>query len=144
MAEYANFFKVGHDEAENIWGWGWSAEDCARHFQQTNGGIVVVTRGMEGAVAFDGVNLLAHDGFKVEIVDPVGAGDAFVAGFLGTVLENTDLKTFLAMEPEGRIPVLTYALRVANVCGALTCTRNGDTTAMPSMAEVNRFLYENV
>ena len=90
------------------------------------------------------MNLLAHDGFKVEIVDPVGAGDAFVAGFLGTVLENTDLKTFLAMEPEGRIPVLTYALRVANVCGALTCTRNGDTTAMPSMAEVNRFLYENV
>ena len=114
-----------------------------RHFQQSNGGIVVVTRGMEGAVAFDGVNLLAHGGYKVDIVDPVGAGDAFVAGFLGTVLETTDLKRFLAMEPEGRIPLLTHALRVANVCGALTCTRNGDTASMPSMAEVNRFLSEN-
>ena len=144
MAAYANFFKVGHDEAETICGWGWSAEDYASHFQQTNGGIVVVTRGMEGAVAFDGVNLLAHDGYKVDIVDPVGAGDAFVAGFLGTILENTDLRMFLALEPEGRIPLLTYALRVANVCGALTCTRHGDTAAMPSMAEVNRFLSEYV
>ena len=140
IAAYANFFKVGHDEAETIWGWGWSAEDYASYFQQTNGGVVVVTRGMEGAVASDGVNLLAHDGYKVDIVDPVGAGDAFVAGLLGGIMERVNLKAFLALDGAGRAPILTHALQVANVCGALTCTRHGDTAAMPSMEEVRKFI----
>ena len=140
MAACADIFKLGHDEAETIWGRGLSAEEYARDFQRWNGGVAVVTRGMNGAVAFDGDNLLAHDGYGVDVVDPVGAGDAFVAGLLGGILERMDLKAFLSLHAAERAPILTHALQVANVCGALTCTRHGDTAAMPSMGEVRQFL----
>lgn len=144
MAEYADIFKLGHDEAETIWGRGLTAEEYAQDFRRWNGGIVVVTRGMNGAVAFDGDNLLTHDGYGVDVIDPVGAGDAFVAGLLGGILERTDLKAFLSQDAAARAPILTHALQVANVCGALTCTRHGDTAAMPSMAEVRQFLAHKV
>ena len=140
MMQFADIFKLGHDEAETIWGRGLSPEEYARQFHQVNDGVVVVTRGMNGAVAFDGDNLLAHDGYGVDVIDPVGAGDAFVAGFLGGVLERADLKAFLGMEAEERASILRHALQIANVCGALTCTRHGDTAAMPSMGEVREFL----
>lgn len=142
MMEYADIFKLGHDEAETIWGRGLSPEEYARQFHEVNGGLVVVTRGTDGAVAFDGSNLLEHAGYSVEVVDPVGAGDAFVAGFLGGIMEHTDLRSFREMEAGERASILRHALQVANVCGALTCTRHGDTAAMPSMTEVRRFLRD--
>ena len=81
------------------------------------------------------------EGFRVDAIDPVGAGDAFVAGFIGGVLEHTCVKEFLSSSSvDERAPILEHALEVANVCGALTCTRHGDTAAMPSMDEVRRFL----
>ena len=140
MAHSADIFKLGHDEAETIWSNGWKAEEYARHFNEMNGSLVVVTKGMSGAVAFDGANLLEHDGYSVDVVDPVGAGDAFVAGLLGSILEHADVKAFLSMNARERSPILWQALEVANVCGALTCTRHGDTAAMPSMLEVRKFL----
>ncbi|MXY45850.1 MAG: sugar kinase [Chloroflexi bacterium] len=143
MAKYADIFKLGHDEAEAIWGWNWSAEEYASYFQVMNGGLVVVTRGMEGAVAFDGANLLRHSGYTVDVVDPVGAGDAFVAGMLGGILEWTDARCYLRLDAAVRAPMLEHALEVANVCGALTCTRHGDTAAMPSMPEVREFVAAN-
>ena len=143
MIEYANIFKLGHDEAEAIWSRGLKPEDYARQFHEVNGGLAVVTRGNEGAVAFDGSNLIEHEGYIVSVVDPVGAGDAFVAGLLGGILERASLKSFLEMKAEKRTPILRHALQVANVCGALTCTRHGDTAAMPSMAEVREFLATN-
>ena len=140
MAGYADIFKLGHDEAELIWNRGWSAEDYARHFHGVNGGLTVVTRGMDGAVAFDGANLLEHGGYKVEVVDPVGAGDAFVAGMLGGIFEQSGMKALLRTDADERAPILRRAMEIANVCGALTCTRQGDTAAMPSLAEVEQFI----
>ena len=143
MMEYADIFKLGHDEAETVWSGGLSPEVYARQFHEVNGGLVVVTRGTDGAVAYDGSNLVEHAGFSVNVVDPVGAGDAFVAGLLGGIMERTSIRAFLEMEAEERAPVLRHALQVANVCGALTCTRHGDTAAMPSMVEAREFLATN-
>ena len=140
MMEYADIFKLGHDEAETIWSRGLSAEEYAHQFHQVNGSLVIVTRETDGAVAYDGSNLAEHAGYSVKVVDPVGAGDAFVAGFLGGIMERANLKAFLEMEAGERASILRNALQVANVCGALTCTRHGDTAAMPSMAEVREFL----
>ena len=140
MAGYTDIFKLGHDEAEMIWSKGWSAGEYARHFQEANGGLVVVTMGMDGAVAFDGANLLVHAGYEVEVVDPVGAGDAFVAGLLGGIFRRSGVRELLEMDAQDRAPILAEALEIANVCGALTCTRQGDTAAMPSMPEVERFV----
>ena len=140
MIPFSDIFKLGLDEAEAIWGESGSAADYARRFQQISGGLCVVTRGMSGAVAFDGENLVGHDGFIVDVVDPVGAGDAFVAGLIGGITEHTNIPSLFRMDAKGRAQVLSYALELANVCGALTCTRHGDTAAMPTIHEVREFV----
>ena len=136
----SSFFKIGYDEAETVWSTGWSPEAYARQFHSSGGGLVVVTLGSDGAVAFDGDNMVSHGGFEIEMIDPVGAGDAFVAGFFGAVLQRHRPSEFLGLDPASRRPVLEAALEVANVCGALRCTRRGDTAAMPTMAEVREFV----
>ena len=140
MVRSSSIFKLGFDEAEAVWARGWSPERYARHFQQINGGLVVVTLGSEGALAFDGHSVVSHGGFQVKVVDPVGAGDAFVAGLFGSTLKDHTPARFLRLDPTIRRPLIEEALEVANVCGALTCTRQGDTAAMPTMEGVAAFL----
>ena len=52
MRRLATLFKVGHDEAETIWGRGLSAEEYARHFFGGNTRLTVITTGDSGAVAY--------------------------------------------------------------------------------------------
>ncbi|MDA1349883.1 MAG: sugar kinase [Chloroflexi bacterium] len=140
MLRRSTIFKVGHDEAEDIWGLGLSAAAYAERFQALNGGIVVVTRGHDGALAFDGATLVEQPGYPITVVDPVGAGDAFIAGFLGGIFMEGDIAGLLALDAPSRARRLSASLRIANVCGALPCTRRGDTEAMPTLAEVEAFV----
>lgn len=58
--------------------------------------VVVLTRGRHGALAADrGGAVHAQPGFRTEVVDRFGAGDAFVAGLLWGLIEQ-DLATALA------------------------------------------------
>ena len=140
MRQFATLFKVGHDEAETIWGLNLSAEDYARHFFGGNTRLTVITTGDSGAVAYDGEQITTHPGFTVEVIDPVGAGDAFVAGFLAGIFLRCVLPDFLEMKPDTRAQILRHALEIANACGAMVCTRHGDTEAMPDMAQVEEFV----
>ena len=94
-------------------------------------------------MVFDGSRMFNHPGYSVEMVDPVGAGDAFVAGFLAGIFESHTLREFASLDFHNRQQVLTHALNIANVCGALTCTRHGDTAAMPTMEQVEEFLDQH-
>ena len=140
MLGYADLFKVGHDEAETVWTRSYSPEQYARHFHECGAKVVVVTRGAMGAVAFDGTHLVEHGGYRVAAIDPIGAGDAFVAGFLGGILQHQTLRSFFGRGDASRAQALEKGLDVANVCGTLTCTRRGDTAAMPTMNEVREFM----
>ncbi len=140
MRRHATVFKVGHDEAETIWGGGLSPEQHARRFFGGATRLTVVTTGDAGAVAFDGEQVVSHTGFRVEVVDPVGAGDAFVAGFLAGILEQHTIPEFLALNEECRRRLLVRGLEIGNAAGALVCTRHGDTEAMPDMGQVREFV----
>ncbi len=140
LIPYSSVFKVGHDEAETVWRWGLSAEEYARRFQSINGRLVIVTRDADGAIAYDGTNLVEHPGYSIDFVDPVGAGDAFIAGFLGEIFRRGTVKNFFTASDGERRKFLEWSLKVANVCGALICTRRGDTEAMPTADEVASFL----
>ncbi|MCR4408549.1 MAG: carbohydrate kinase family protein [Anaerolineae bacterium] len=91
-------------------------------------GTVVVKLGREGALACTGGQVWKASGFKVEVVDTTGAGDAFNAGFL------------YAHVIEGR--PIPEALHFANACGAIAVTIIGGATALPSAAEVDAFIEE--
>ena len=140
MRQHVTLFKVGHDEAETIWGLNLSAEDYARHFFGGKTRLTVITTGDSGAIAYDGEQIIAHPGFTVDVIDPVGAGDAFVAGFLAGIFQRCGFTEFLQMGSDARSLILRRALAIANACGALVCTRHGDTEAMPDMGQVEELI----
>jgi fructokinase len=49
---------------------------------------IVVTMGGDGALWYLNGSEYRHEGYTVEVVDTVGSGDAFLAGFLSKILEN--------------------------------------------------------
>ena len=141
MIPYSSIFKIGLDEAEAIWNENLSGEEYARKFHQGKSTISVVTLGSEGAVLFNGHSMTKQSGLKVEVIDPVGAGDAFVAGLLKGLLPGQSQSEKNKNRIDSlNVDRLNYALRIANICGSMTCTRKGDTTAMPTMAEIEEYL----
>ena len=50
--------------------------------KKTKGGIVIAMLGEEGSLAFDGKSFTSQKAQKVEVVNTVGAGDAYISGFI--------------------------------------------------------------
>ncbi|MGV9770289.1 sugar kinase [Microbacterium sp. NPDC003461] len=73
---------------------------------------VVIKLGAGGAVAGGGGDIHRAAAFPVDVVDTVGAGDAFVAGFL-----------FETLRSPGDVP---RALQTACITGAAACRSRGD------------------
>ncbi|QXG75569.1 sugar kinase [Modestobacter sp. L9-4] len=82
---------------------------------------VVLKLGAEGACALVDGELLSSPAVPVQVVDTVGAGDAFVAGWLAERLAG--------LAPADR-------LRTAVGCGALACTVEGDWEGSPTRREL--------
>jgi 5-dehydro-2-deoxygluconokinase len=90
--------------------------------------VTVVKRGERGATVFDGQDRLDVPGFTVEVVNTVGAGDAFAAGLIRSRLLDWNWRD---------------AARFANACGAIVVTRHGCSAAFPSEEEVLAFATES-
>jgi 2-dehydro-3-deoxygluconokinase len=87
-------------------------------------GCAIVKLGSRGAIASDGDAHVRRDALRVDVVDTVGAGDAFVAGWLAeTVLGST----------------LDARIDTAIACGALACTGDGDWEAAPTRSDLRLF-----
>ena len=76
----------------------------------------VVVHGAGGAFAVKSGDVVETAAYPVETVDTVGAGDAFVAGFLSGRLMGWDAGG---------------CLELANACGACAVTVPGDAESMP-------------
>ncbi|WP_253841848.1 carbohydrate kinase family protein [Actinokineospora globicatena] len=81
--------------------------------------LVVLTRGPRGALAVTTALAVERPAPAVDVVDTVGAGDAFTAGLV-SVLARREV-------PLGRLDETTLgdALAVATTVGAITCSRAG-------------------
>ncbi len=89
-------------------------------------GLVCVTLGADGAVLFeDGVEVVRAEPPPVEAVDGTGAGDAFTACLVVSLLEGRSREE---------------SLRRACVAGALTASRFGAQTSLPTTEEVEALL----
>jgi 2-dehydro-3-deoxygluconokinase len=90
----------------------------------------VVKLGSDGAVGLErGGEPIASPARSVStVVDPVGAGDGFCAGFIAARLKDADLET---------------ALRTANACGAAAVAAIGDLAGLPTTVELARLLADD-
>lgn len=92
--------------------------------------VLVLKRGPQGCIAFPGDvpsldGGMARRGFDIEVFNVLGAGDAFMAGFLRGWLRDEPLET---------------CCDYANACGAIVVSRHGCAPAMPTWPELQVFL----
>jgi sugar/nucleoside kinase (ribokinase family) len=92
-------------------------------------GVVVVKMGAQGSIAQRGKERFTRAGVKVNVVDPVGAGDSFDAGFLSEYVKGADLETCLA---------------AGNLAGAFSTTAAGGTEAFRDSSQREKFWHENM
>ncbi|MBB4682987.1 sugar kinase [Amycolatopsis jiangsuensis] len=93
LAGRADIVLTGDDEAERVWGTG----DALRLRELLPGPhTLVVKHGEHGATLAEGdEEPLFAPALRVDVVEPVGAGDAFAAGFLAATLQGADPRTRL-------------------------------------------------
>ena len=83
----ADIVKLSDEDLHWLMGAGDVAE-LARTLCKQGPQIVVITEGADGARAFTGAGVAQASAERVEVVDTVGAGDTFNAGFLAGLLRN--------------------------------------------------------
>ncbi len=88
--------------------------------------VLVLKRSAKGVSVFTQArDPLDVPGFKVRVLNTVGAGDAFASGLIYGWLQGWDW---------------FKSARLGNACGAIVVTRHGCASAMPSLAEVMEFM----
>jgi len=90
LADAADIVLVGADEADAVWG---SVEPERIRTILSGPGTLVVKQGERGATMIERDPVTGQDGaevfepaLRVDVVEPIGAGDAFAAGFLAATL----------------------------------------------------------
>lgn len=116
----ADIVFAGDDEAAIAVGPGATA-DLASRIAAYGPGEVIIKLGERGAYALEGDKRCEQDAFRVEVADTVGAGDAFVAGYLAERLEGREL---------------AERMRTAAAAGACACRGDGDWEMMPTRRDI--------
>ncbi len=87
--------------------------------------LVTIKLGSEGALACKQDKIIHTKSLEVNVVDAVGAGDSFDAGFIFGYLNKWPLER---------------SLRLACVCGALSTQRAGGTDGQPTLDEAMKYV----
>jgi 5-dehydro-2-deoxygluconokinase len=87
---------------------------------------VVIKRGSRGATLFQPSSApIDVPSFHVDVLNVLGAGDAFASGFIAAYLDGRSLER---------------AVRAGNACGAIIVTRHGCANFMPTRDELQAFV----
>ncbi|KER70017.1 5-dehydro-2-deoxygluconokinase [Burkholderia cepacia] len=122
---------VGTEEEFRIAGGRDDLLDALRAVREVTSATLVVKLGPLGCTVLEGPipetldRSELHRGVQVEVLNVLGAGDAFLSGFLSGWLRDADITT---------------CCRYANACGALVVSRHACAPAMPTPAELEYFL----
>ncbi len=115
----ANFIKLNDDEMREIGKWDNLTNESEEYLmswlvEKLGVDIICMTKGPEGSVLLDKGEFYKHSGYRVETIDSVGAGDAFLAGFISSYLQDNNP---------------TKALYFASATGAYVASKEGATPA---------------
>ncbi|MEM5813001.1 MAG: PfkB family carbohydrate kinase, partial [Candidatus Aenigmatarchaeota archaeon] len=87
--------------------------------------LIGIKMGARGSMIIQGNKIVKMPAIKVKVIDTTGAGDAWNAGLLFSLINGYDLIT---------------SAKIANICGALCVSKKGAITALPKKNEVLRML----
>jgi 2-dehydro-3-deoxygluconokinase len=125
LLPFVDILFVGHEEARALWGW--EADVALEQLAKAGPREVVLKLGAQGCAAVINGEQLTSPGFPARQLDPIGAGDAFDAGYLAA--------TLWGWAPEKR-------LRSANAMGAFCVQNLGDYEGLPSRRELDALLEQ--
>ncbi len=113
----ANFVKLNDDEMREIGKWNNLTDKSEEYLmswlgEKLNIDTICMTKGPVGSVLLNKGEFHKHSGYRVETKDSVGAGDAFLAGFISAYLQDND-------------PI--KALDFASATGAYVASKEGAT-----------------
>jgi fructokinase len=116
LLQHADILKINDDElmifanhfelAPNI------ESVCAYLGQHFPMELICITLGSKGAVIYQKGEMIIHSGYKVQVEDSIGAGDAFLSGFVKSYLEEKSM-----------VETLDFACKL----GAFVATKKGGT-----------------
>ncbi len=142
-----DILKLSDDEIDLVTGIKDNIEAAAQKVFETydNIKLLVVTMGPNGSYFINKNGKGFVKPFKVDSVEMTGAGDAFVAGLLGGLHDflsenngqNGNLAEILETLSAERLQKI---LTSANAMGALATTKPGAMSALPTTAELDKFL----
>jgi fructoselysine 6-kinase len=70
---------------------GLKPEEKIRELKERTSGMVIMTLGEHGSIAFDGNRVYRGEAEPVEVVDTLGAGDSYIAAFLYSRLKGSSI-----------------------------------------------------
>jgi len=124
---YVDIVLTGEDEAEILLGVT-EHKKVIEKFKSFGVKYVVIKRGENGSIGFSPDEYIEAEAIKPrKIVDTVGAGDGFDAGFIYGILNGWDLNR---------------SLRFANAIGSMVVSVSGDNEGLPYYDDVLAFLGE--
>lgn len=130
---YADIVKVSDDELEFITGLN-NEKEAVRKLFVGDVKLVLLTRGKDGVTVFYKDLELTVEGFNVIVEDTTGAGDSFIGSFLYQVSKEIGLIDTLNSE------MIKEMVTFSNAVAAITTTRKGAISALPTINEVEKFL----
>ncbi len=128
MASQADIVLPGIEEGSILTGHV-DAPEMAQVFLDNGAQLVVVKLGPQGAYYQSATDRGYVSGFRVQLIEEVGAGDAFTAGLLSGLLDLLDVPA---------------AVRRACALGALAVTGTGDYESLPDRHTLDVFLRGQV
>jgi 2-dehydro-3-deoxygluconokinase len=125
IAFLSDYFLPGMQEAKFLCAKN-TPEEIANYYLTMNPSLtLILKRGGKGCYYANTKQNGYVNGIKVEkIIDPIGAGDAFAAGFVSGLLEGKNIEE---------------ALQQANILGALIVQTNGDIEGFPYRKQFDEF-----
>ncbi|WP_369175480.1 sugar kinase [Streptomyces sp. R28] len=123
LADRADIVFVGLDEAQDLWGEELTPAGIRAQLPRPH--IFVVKDGANAATAFTDEGVVTVPAPRTTVVEAVGAGDAFAAGFLAGLLRGA---------------TTTRALRLGHITAASALQVTGDHGPLPGPQEIEALL----
>jgi fructokinase len=95
LMQHADMLKLNNDELQLLdewYGLGAGENEQMQALQQKfHLNTIITTRGDKGASVLHDGTYVEHPGFKVQVADTIGSGDAFLAGFISRFMLQPDM-----------------------------------------------------